>query len=126
MPKPPKPPRVPKELNPGSWNGYVSQLPNYLRSWNRFYIQMTVISQERAIQGQEMMKGPSGGMVDGWLGVVEGTGTLGDFDTYTGKVTEDDAFHCQLQLALGHHLSWAEQHNGARRRLAEIGFRSGE
>lgn len=114
--RPPKPPLPPSTLTHASWSYYLAQMNGYLKAWDSFNGRILSHFQDRAVQNQERE------MVDGWLGAVGETGTLGGWESYAKAVKEDERLRMHWNTACEKHAAAVGVHENLRTRVREVGL----
>ena len=117
LPKPPKPPLKPQKLTQASWAYYLQQMTQYIGHWNQFNALMVSHFQNRCLQSEEMEKGPAGGMVEGWLGAVGETETLGGWNSYIQSLKVDESARTHWNMACERHYETIGRHDKLRNQI---------
>lgn len=63
------------------------------------------------------MQGPSGGMVDGWLGAVSAEGGLGGWEKYCEALRDEERVRLHWNVARERHAETCERHGKARAKV---------
>lgn len=119
LPKPPKPPLPPHKLTQASWTYYLQGMTKYIGSWNDFNLIMVTYFKNRCLQCEEMEKGPAGGMVEGWLGAVGETETLGGWSSYVKGLKDDESARLHWNMACERHFEVVQRHDRLRNQILD-------
>lgn len=121
LPKPPKGPFPPLKMTQEYWNPYIVQLTAYNSAWNLFNMQMVSLIHGSTARLMEMDNGPAGGMVDGWLGAIGETSSLGGWETYQRHLKDDERIRTYWTVASEKHLEVMERHGSLRKQAQKNG-----
>lgn len=119
LPSPPKAPLLPNPLNAQTWGAYLTKFSAYMNAWNTFNGQMISHFQDSALRSEDRMKGPSGGMVEGWLGAVGKANDLGDWNNYCEGMRHDDRVRTAWNVACERHGEAVEKHGRVRAKVLQ-------
>jgi len=122
LPKPPKGPSAPQDLTHDQWTSYLSRLTVYNTAWNTFNASMVTLVQQSAARFTEMDKGPEGGMLNGWLGVVGETSALGGWETYKLHMKQDERIRTYWTVSWEKHMEVMERHDKLRIKATRSGL----
>lgn len=122
LPKVPTGPPAPQTLTEPAWNAHIKNMTLYINAWNKFNKEMADMLSAQALSQVEMEKGPSGGMVEAWVGAVGETGSLGGWDTYVGAQIEQQRIRAHWTLAFEKHRGTVDLHTALRQRVMERGL----
>lgn len=122
LPKPPKGPFPPQNLTQEQWIPYMDRLTMYNTVWNIFNTKMVSLLQTSAARFVEMDHGPEGGMINGWLGAVGETSTLGGWETYKLHMKEDERIRTYWAVSWEKHMGIMDRHDNLRVKVLRSGL----
>ena len=118
LPQPPRAPPAPSSnLTQSSWALYLNGMSSYMSAYAAFNSAMVSYFQDAAVKNEQRLKGPGGGMVDGWLGAVAAEGALGGWETYCEGLREDERVRLHWNVARERHAEVCEKHGRLRARV---------
>ena len=117
LPTPPKAPTPPTQLSSITWGTYLSSFSAYISAWNTYNGTMISQFQDSAVRCDNCMKGPAGGMVEGWLGAVGAADGLCDWQDYCQGVRDDERLRTAWNVACERHREAVEKHSKTRARV---------